>query len=119
VKPSKSSRDWSFRIHDILKAIHKIEEYLGSLTLSQFRKNELIIDAVIRNFEIIGEASKGIPTSIRHSYPEIPWKQMCGMRDILIHEYFGVDIDTVWHTAKKQLPQLKKQLLDIIAKFAP
>lgn len=115
MKPSKFSREWSFRLHDILKAISKIEQYLESMSLAQFKKNELVIDAVIRNFEIIGEASKGIPISIQSSYPEIPRKQMCGMRNILIHEYFGVDVDTVWHTAKKQLPILKKQIADITA----
>ena len=83
------------------------------MTLPQFKKNELVIDAVIRNFEIIGEASKNIPQTIQNVYPEIPWRQMSGMRNLLIHEYFGVDIDTVWHTAKKQLPALKNQLTEI------
>jgi uncharacterized protein with HEPN domain len=94
--------------------LNKIEQYLESITLAQFRKNELVIDAVIRNFEIIGEASKNIPIDIQQRYPEIPWRQMCGMRNVLIHEYFGVDIDTVWYTAKKQLPALKKQIIDIL-----
>jgi uncharacterized protein with HEPN domain len=105
-----SSRDWDFRIQDILNAIKKIERYLENLTLTQFKKNDLVIDAVVRNFEIIGEASKNIPEAIRSSCPEIPWDQMKGMRNILIHEYFGVDIKTVWHTAKQHLPLVKKQL---------
>lgn len=113
MKQSKSSRDWSFRIADILNAIDKIEHYTHGMTLAQFRKNELVIDAVIRNFEIIGEASKSIPDTVQNSFPEIPWKQMSGMRNLLIHEYFGVDIDTVWHTAKKQLPLLKFNLSKI------
>ncbi len=114
MKPSKSSRDWSFRIADILNAIDKIEHYTHGMTLAQFRKNDLVIDAVIRNFEIIGEASKSIPQTIQENYSEIPWRQMSGMRNLLIHEYFGVDVDTVWHTAKKQLPILKDQLNKII-----
>jgi uncharacterized protein with HEPN domain len=109
-----SSRDVIFRFHDILLAIKKIEQYLGKMTFIQFRKNEMAIDAVVRNFEIIGEASKNVPLSIRRAYPNIPWKQMNGMRNILIHEYFGVDIKTVWHTARQYLPALKKQLEEVL-----
>lgn len=83
------------------------------MTLSQFKNNELVIDAVVRNLEVIGEASKNIPLTIQRTYPDIPWEQMKGMRNILIHEYFGVDIKIVWHTAKKYLPPLKKQLQSI------
>ena len=72
----------------------------------------------MRNFEIIGEASKHIPLTIYRSYAYVPWKQMNGMRNMLIHEYFGVDVVTVWHTAKKHLPALKKQLETILRKRA-
>lgn len=109
MRPKVSTRDWVFRLQDILKAIIKIEKYLHDLTLAQFRKNDLVIDAIIRNFEIIGEASKNIPASVRKSYPDVPWNQMNGMRNLLIHEYFGVDLKTVYHTAKLHLPGLKKQ----------
>lgn len=105
-----SSREWAFRIEDILRAIEKIEDYLRGLTLNQFKKNELVVDAVVRNLEIIGEASKNIPSHIRRSYSGIPWNLMYGMRNILIHEYFGIDLKIVWHTAKKNLPPLQKQL---------
>jgi len=105
-----SSRDWVFRIQDILKAIGKIETYIDGMTAESFKKNELVIDAVIRNLEVIGEASKSIPLAIRRSHPDIPWDQMNGMRNILIHEYFGVDVPTVWHTVKRHLPSLKHQL---------
>ena len=90
-----SSRQWEFRLQDILKAIDKIELYLNGTTLNQFKKNELVIDAVIRNLEIIGEASKNISPSIKKQYPDIPWAEMSGMRNILIHEYFGVDLKIV------------------------
>lgn len=105
-----SSRDWTFRINDILKSIEKIETYIEGMTAESFKKNELVIDAVIRNLEVIGEASKSIPSTIRRSHPDIPWDQMNGMRNLLIHEYFGVDVPTVWHTAKRHLPLLKRQL---------
>lgn len=90
-----SSRNWRFRIQDILKSIQKIEAYIEDMTASQFKKNELVIDAVVRNLEIIGEASKNIAQTTRCLYPDIPWDEMNGMRNILIHEYFGVDITTV------------------------
>lgn len=115
MKPSKSSREWDFRIHDILKSIDKVDKYIDGMTLAQFKKNELVIDAVIRNFEIIGEASKNVPIAIQQSYSDLPWKQMNGMRNTLIHEYFGVDLDTIWYTAKKELPSLKKLLIDLLA----
>lgn len=105
-----SSREWLFRIEDILQAIEKIESYLKGMTMTQFKKNDMVIDAVVRNLEIIGEASKNIPPNIRRSYSDIPWESMYGMRNILIHEYFGVDTKIVWHTAKKNLPSLQKQL---------
>ena len=69
-----------------------------------------MVDAVVRNFEIIGEASKSIPLTVRRSYPNIPWAQMNGMRNVLVHEYFGVDIKIIWHAIKKNLPSLRKQL---------
>jgi uncharacterized protein with HEPN domain len=105
-----SSRQWMFRVQDILNAIEKIERYTDEMTLTKFKQNELVIDAVVRNFEIIGEASKNIPLSVQRSHPAIPWKEMKGMRDVLIHEYFGVDIKVLWHTTKNNLPFLQKQL---------
>ncbi len=108
-----SSRDWTFRIQDILTSIEKIERYIAGITMTEFKKKDLIIDAVVRNFEIIGEASKHIPASIRNKYSDVPWSEMAGIRNILIHEYFGVDTKILWRTAKKDLPSLKEQLLQI------
>jgi uncharacterized protein with HEPN domain len=84
------------------------------MTVSEFKKNELVKDAVIRNFEIIGEASNHIPLAIQKSHPHIPWKQMIALRNFLVHEYFGVDQNTVWETARVHLPPLKQQLLPLI-----
>lgn len=116
MKQGKSSREWFFRIEDIVKAIEKIESYIDSMTLAEFKKNQLIIDAVVRNFEIIGEASNHIPKNIKLSNPEIQWVEMYGMRNILIHEYFGFEVDTVWYTAKNHLPNLKLKLMKILDK---
>ncbi|MCG2743983.1 MAG: DUF86 domain-containing protein [Desulfobacteraceae bacterium] len=85
-------------------------EYTKDLDFSSWSQDRKTIDAVIRNLEIIGEAASHIPESIQSKYPEIPWIQMKGMRNILIHEYFGVDIDVLWQTVIDDLPRLKKQI---------
>lgn len=108
-----SSRDWIFRIHDILNSIIKIQSYLEGLSLVTFKKNNL----VIRNFEIIGEASKHVPLRIRQKHSHIPWLQMSDMRNLLIHEYFGVDLQTVWFTAKKYLPQVRVDLESLVSQI--
>ena len=113
MKPSKSSREWPFRIKDILQAISNIEQYTENMTSFEFKKNKLVLDAVIRNFEIIGEASVHVPLAFRDAHPDAPWKQMVSMRNILIHEYFGVNLSTVWQTVRERLPVLKQQLLTI------
>ena len=100
-------------LRDILDAIAKIEDYTEGLSFEEFSKNNLVVDAVVRNFEIIGEASKNIPEETKSQYSQIPWKEMAGMRDKMIHEYFGVDLEIVWETIKTRLPQLKFLLGDI------
>lgn len=81
--------------------------------MGNFQKNSLVEDAVVRNFEIIGEASKHIPEEIKSQYPDIPWKEMAGMRDKIIHEYFGIDLEIVWKTVNIRLPQLRPLLKNI------
>lgn len=116
VKRDKSFTEVSIFIHNILKAIQNIEQYIASLSLIQFRESELIIDAVIRNFEIIGEVSQSIPRVVQKAYPEVPWKKMLEIRNILIHENFGMDVDIIWYTMKKELPKLKRQLTAMVSK---
>lgn len=113
MKPNKSSREWPFRIQDILQAISDIQEYTKDMTASEFKKNKLVFAAVVRNLEIIGEASVHIPRALRDTYPDVPWKQMIAMRNIMIHEYFGVNLGIVWQAVQKDLPPLKEQLLTI------
>lgn len=86
------SRDWEFRIQDIIDSISKIEKYLDGLDIENFKNNSLVIDAVIRNLEIIGESSNHLPRSLHEKFPKIPWNQMIGLRNILIHQYFGNDL---------------------------
>lgn len=100
-------RDYSVYIDDILEAIEKIEKYAGEFSFDEFSKDWKTIDAVVRNLEIIGEVAKYVSKEIRERYPVVPWKEMAGMRDKLIHEYFGVDIEVVWRTIKKRLPNVK------------
>jgi uncharacterized protein with HEPN domain len=100
-------REGKLYIEDIINSIDNISGYIKGLSHEDFSKNNMVIDAVIRNLEIIGEASKNIPLEIKSLYPDIPWKEMAGMRDKVIHEYFGVDIDIVWATIIKRLPELK------------
>jgi len=103
-------------IEHLLDSINKIEKYVQDITVQEFVDNELIQDAVIRNFEIIGEATKHLSESFRKKHSEIPWKKIAGMRDILIHDYLGIDIYSVWETIDKDLPELKKQLNTIVKK---
>jgi len=97
-------------VDHILDSIKKIEKYTDTLTIHDFVENELVQDGVIRNFEIIGEATKHLSKSFRDKYSDIPWKQIAGMRDILIHDYLGIDIYSVWETIETDIPQLKHQL---------
>jgi len=101
-------RDYKLYIDDILEAARKIEEYVEGLTFDDFAQDSKTIDAVIRNFEIIGEAGKEVPEEIKAKYPDIPWREMAGMRDKLIHAYFGVKIEVVWQTIKQRLPEIKR-----------
>lgn len=97
-------------LRHILDAIKQIEEYPGHLDYEGFSTSRLVQDGVIRQFEIIGEASKNVSEAMRDNAPQVPWKSMAGMRDKLIHQYFGVDIASVWETAKDDLPFVQQQL---------
>jgi len=108
-----SERDYKLYIQDILNSIEKIIEYTKSMSSEEFSNNDMTIDAVVRNFEIIGEASKNVPENVTSLHANIPWREMAGMRDKMIHEYFGVDLDILWKTIKTRLPELKLLLENI------
>lgn len=103
-------RDYKLYADDILEAIRKIERYTKGLSLPELKKKELVIDGVARNLEIIGEAAKNIPRLVKEKYPDIEWKKIAGLRDILAHEYFGVDLEVLWDIIKNKIPELKKKI---------
>ena len=103
-------KDDDVYINHIRDAISKIEEYTHILDYDAFLEKDMVQDAVIRQIEIIGEASKSLSEAFKERKRKIPWKDIAGMRDKLIHAYFGVDISAVWNTVKKDIPLLKKEL---------
>ena len=109
-------RDYKVHLDDILKSVHKIEVYTKSATLSKFSKNAMMLDAVVRNLEIIGEAAKHVPANAREQMPDISWKKIAGLRNILIHEYFGVDNEIIWDVVVNQLPRLKSAIAQYLRK---
>lgn len=108
-------RDSKIYLRDIFNAMISIESFVENMNFDQFMEDDKTSSAVIRKLEIIGEAAKNVPQSITQKYPTVPWKEMAGMRDKLIHFYFGVNLKLVWQTVKHRIPQVKptiKQLLD-------
>ena len=101
-------------LNDILQSINKINEYTQNMRYDEFINDEKTKDAVVRNLEIIGEATKNIPDEIKKKYPEVNWKSVAGMRDKLIHEYFGVDPKIVWETIKSDLPEIEPKIKYIL-----
>lgn len=107
-------RDYGLYLKDILKAMEAIEKFVENMDFKEFEKDDKTSSAVIRKFEIVGESSKKVPEIIKHRYPDIPWREMAGMRDKLIHFYFGVKYDLVWRTIKDVIPQVKPVIEKIL-----
>lgn len=101
-----SERSDSDFLSHIKEAVKRIAAYTGTMRSADFFVDIKTQDAVVRNLEIIGEATKNLSDEIRSNHPEVPWKNLAGMRDRLIHQYFGVNLDIVWDVAKEELPQL-------------
>lgn len=107
-------RDPRVFLSHILQSIDLIESYIGDSTRESFLQSVGVQDQVVRRLEIIGEAVKRIPGEIKDKHPGIPWKKIAGMRDVLIHEYFGVDLKLTWEVLKRDLPPLKKTMEEIL-----
>lgn len=108
-----SDRSTKLLLSDLLESISKINLYTSSIDFNSFCENDLVIDAVIRNFEIIGEAASKLPKSFTSTYKNINWRLIKNFRNVLIHEYFGIDLKFVWDIIKNKLPALEKDLATI------
>jgi uncharacterized protein with HEPN domain len=108
-------RDYRLFLKDIISAMECIEKFVEDMSLDQFVSDLKTSSAVIRQFEILGEATKHIPDQLKNRYPEIPWKRMAGMRDRLIHAYFGISHRLVWDAIKIEIPSLKPKLQQMLA----
>lgn len=113
-----SSRDWRVRIQDILQSIAGIGRVTAGMTFEEFQSHETISKAVLYDFVIIGEATRNIPDEIQSRYPHIPWRLMAGMRNVMTHEYFQVNLLRVWETIRSDLPLLVTQLQDLLEREA-
>lgn len=109
------SRDYRICLEDMREAGLKIRRYAEGLSFEVFSADEKTVDAVVRNLEILGEAAKRVPDSVRLANPEVEWYKLAGLRDILIHQYFGIDLAIVWDIVQNKLPNLLHQLDQILS----
>lgn len=109
-----SNRDWKLLFYDIIESIDKITDYTKNIDFEKFISSSLITDAVTRNLEIIGEAANKIPDEIKKILTDVPWEQIRGIRNRIIHNYFGVDLNIIWYIVEKELLPLKSSLKDYL-----
>ncbi len=107
-------RDYQDYIQDILDSIKDIKSFISGINFEEFKRDKKTLNAVVRSIEIIGEAAKKIPKSLRDKYYDIPWKKMSGMRDKMIHEYFGIDVEILWKVVKDDIPPLKSSIQEML-----
>jgi uncharacterized protein with HEPN domain len=112
-------RQISLYVKDILENMIKAENFIKNMTYEEFLNDEKTSYAVVRCLEIIGEATKNIPFAVRRKYPEIPWQKMAGMRDKVIHIYFGLKIERIWLAVKKDIPSLKPLIEKVLTELPP
>ena len=112
-----SKRTPGLLIGDILLSMERIATYIGEMDQQSFASDNRTVDAVVRNLEIIGEAATRIPEEFKAGHPEVPWRRIVGLRNRIVHEYFGVDIGIVWSVVSHDLPQLRSKIQDIADKL--
>ncbi len=109
-----TQRQLSEFLQDILDTITDIEIFTENVEFEAFQANREKVLAVVKSIEILGEAVKKVPDDIRNQYPDIPWKSIAGMRDVLVHEYWGIDVNIIWATVQEGLPPLKATITEIV-----
>ncbi|MHC5056635.1 MAG: HepT-like ribonuclease domain-containing protein [Planctomycetota bacterium] len=103
-------RDYRVSLDDILEAAARVREYVHGMTLEDFASDRRTLDAIVRNLEVIGEAVKALPEDVRSKGPDVEWRRIAGLRDILIHQYFGIDIEIIWDVVTSKVPPLEEQV---------
>ncbi len=109
-----SKREWKLFVEDISESIKLIKEYIKNMDFDNFKEDRKTVDAVVRNLEIIGEASKYIPDNVKNRFQKVDWKGILGLRNRIAHEYFGVSLEIVWNIVKQELPTLEEQMEEIL-----
>lgn len=104
------SRDPKLLLEDIVAAIRKIERYTAGMDWERFRQDEKTTDAVVRNLEVVGEAVRRLPEDFIARHPNVPWRQAAGLRNRIVHDYFGLDLEIIWEVIQHDLPRLRQQL---------
>jgi len=107
-------RDYKVFLQDVLDAIANVAEFVGPMTRNEFEADKKTMHAVVRNLEVIGEAIKSVPPEVRDPNPQVPWQRIAGLRDILIHHYFEIDVDIVWDIVQNKLPELQRQIQAVL-----
>ena len=108
-----SKRDPELLLEDVTVSIEKIERYIHSITIVAFKADEKTVDAVVRNLEIIGEAVRQIPSEFKEKHSNVSWNQIAGLRNRIVHDYFGLDLEMIWYIVTSDLPELKKKIGEI------
>ncbi|HWF58836.1 MAG TPA: DUF86 domain-containing protein [Nitrospira sp.] len=111
------SRNWLFYIEDIVESARRIRRYTEGITFEQFRTQDLIIDAVVRNLEIVGEAAKHLPEEVKALTPDVDWSKAAGLRDVIAHGYFGLDLHIVWDVVQAKIPPLSQSAEQLLHRF--
>jgi len=109
-------RDYKLFLTDIRDCANRILGYTMDKSFGEFIENQMLIDAVVRNLEIIGEATKNLPDTIRQRYPQVEWRKIAGLRDIVIHEYFGIDYEILWDIIQNKIPDLVVKIQEVLKK---
>lgn len=109
-----SKRSIDLLLNDICQALDRIEQYINNLSFDAFSDDQKSVDAVTRNLEIIGEAANRLPDEFKERYSQIEWYKVVGLRHRIVHEYFGIDLEIIWQILHKDLPELKRKLVQIM-----